>query len=88
MAGADPHGRTTSCRQACDPRKDFTRHLVQLRSEQQERPGPAARRSPTDIPGLPGGTAVNTEDDMKRFVSQVLADTEDVWHGVFRFDAE
>jgi uncharacterized protein len=53
---------------------------VQLpQSEQQERPGPAARRSPTDIPGLPGGTAVNTEDDMKRFVSQVLADTEDVW---------
>ena len=53
---------------------------VQLpQSEQQERPGPVARRSPTDIPGLPGGTAVNTEDDMKRFVSQVLADTEDVW---------
>ena len=26
-----------------------------------------------------GGTAVTNQDDMKRFVSQVLADTEDVW---------
>jgi uncharacterized protein len=41
-----------------------------------------ASRGP-DIPGLPGGTAVRTEDDMKRFVSQVLADTEDVWGKVF-----
>lgn len=41
-----------------------------------------ASRGP-DIPGLPGGTAVRTEDDMKRFVSQVLADTEDVWTKVF-----
>jgi predicted metalloprotease len=48
-------------------------------SEQPEPPGRVARQSPTDIPGLPGGTAVHTEDDMKRFVSQVLADTEDVW---------
>ncbi|HUJ38542.1 MAG TPA: neutral zinc metallopeptidase [Hyphomicrobium sp.] len=53
---------------------------VQLpQSEQQEHPGRVARRSPTDIPGLPGGTAVTNQDDMKRFVSQVLADTEDVW---------
>jgi predicted metalloprotease len=41
-----------------------------------------ANRGP-DIPGLPGGTSVRTEDDMKRFVSQVLADTEDVWTQVF-----
>jgi hypothetical protein len=40
----------------------------------------ANRQSPLDIPGLPGGRAVRTEDDMKRFVSQVLADTEDVWN--------
>ena len=52
---------------------------VQIPHSDQERPGPVARQSPTDIPGLPGGTAVHTEDDMKRFVSQVLADTEDVW---------
>ncbi len=45
-------------------------------------PGRQAQRGP-DIPGLPGGTAVRTEDDMKRFVSQVLADTEDVWTRVF-----
>lgn len=45
-------------------------------------PGRQASRGP-DIPGLPGGTKVTTEDDMKRFVSQVLADTEDVWGQVF-----
>ncbi len=44
--------------------------------------GQQANRGP-DIPGLPGGTAVRTGDDMKRFVSQVLADTEDVWTQVF-----
>jgi uncharacterized protein len=43
----------------------------------------ASRGEPQDIPGLPGGRAVQSEDDMKRFVSQVLADTEDVWHRVF-----
>jgi uncharacterized protein len=43
----------------------------------------ASRGEPQDIPGLPGGAAVRNEDDMKRFVSQVLADTEDVWHRVF-----
>jgi predicted metalloprotease len=43
----------------------------------------AGRQSPLDIPGLPGGRAVRTEDDMKRFVSQVLADTEDVWNQEF-----
>ena len=41
-----------------------------------------ASRGP-DIPGLPGGAQVKGEDDMKRFVSQVLADTEDVWGKVF-----
>ena len=43
----------------------------------------ASRGQPSEIPGLPGGRAVQSEDDMKRFVSQVLADTEDVWHRVF-----
>jgi uncharacterized protein len=43
----------------------------------------AERGAPSEIPGLPGGRAVQTEDDMKRFVSQVLADTEDVWGKVF-----
>ncbi len=57
---------------------------VQLpQSEQAQPPGRTARQSPTDIPGLPGGAAVRSEDDMKRFVSQVLADTEDVWTQVF-----
>jgi predicted metalloprotease len=42
-----------------------------------------SRESPFEIPGLPGGREVRTEDDRKRFVSQVLADTEDVWNRVF-----
>lgn len=51
-------------------------------SEVPKAPGRQASRGP-EIPGLPGGTSVRTEDDMKRFVSQVLADTEDVWTQVF-----
>jgi predicted metalloprotease len=46
-------------------------------------PQTADRGAPFEIPGLPGGAKVRTEDDMKRFVSQVLADTEDVWGRVF-----
>src|SRR5262245_18026642 len=46
---------------------------------QSERQVPRQASRGPDIPGLPGGTAVRSEDDMKRFVSQVLADTEDVW---------
>jgi predicted metalloprotease len=47
-------------------------------------PGRQANRTGSpDIPGLPGGAAVNNEDDKKRFVSQVLADTEDTWKQVF-----
>ncbi|CAN1721577.1 Metalloprotease [Hyphomicrobium sp. 1Nfss2.1] len=51
-------------------------------TEVPKTPGRQASRGP-DIPGLPGGTQVSTPDDMKRFVSQVLADTEDVWGKVF-----
>lgn len=49
-----------------------------------------AGRSPFEIPGLPGsgggsGQRVPKQaDDMKRFVSRVLADTEDVWGRVFK----
>jgi len=52
-------------------------------SETQAPPSRQANRTPGEIPGLPGGREVRTEDDMKRFVSQVLADTEDVWNRVF-----
>lgn len=52
-------------------------------TEVQKSPGQQANRGP-DIPGLPGGTKVTSQDDMKRFVSQVLADTEDVWGKVFQ----
>ena len=53
------------------------------RTEQGPSRQTAERSAPSDIPGLPGGRAVRSEDDMKRFVSQVLADTEDVWGRVF-----
>jgi predicted metalloprotease len=43
-----------------------------------------ADRSPLDIPGLPGGAQKSgSSDDMKVFISRVLADTEDVWRSVF-----
>lgn len=44
-----------------------------------------AERSPLDIPGL-GGEAQKpaSDDEMKVFVSRVLADTEDVWRTVFQ----
>lgn len=47
-----------------------------------------ADRNPEEIPGLPGpGGAQSkpgTEDEMKTFISRVLADTEDVWDRVFQ----
>jgi len=62
--------------------------------QQQEVPRRTAQRdNPFDIPGLPGSQSDNparkpsvpqAEDDMKKFVSRVLADTEDVWTQVFQ----
>lgn len=44
-----------------------------------------ADRSPLDIPGLPGGEPkAESNDEMKVFISRVLADTEDVWKRVFQ----
>lgn len=46
-------------------------------------------RSPFEIPGMPGsqggqaGVPAN-QDEMKKFISRVLADTEDVWNRVFQ----
>lgn len=51
--------------------------------QSEHAPTRQANRGGPDIPGLPGGRSVRTQDDMKRFVSQVLADTEDVWTKVF-----
>src|SRR5688572_26817404 len=58
---------------------------------QQEAPRRQAERDPFDIPGLPGSTqqggeqpVPKAEDEMKAFISKVLADTEDVWNDVFR----
>lgn len=58
---------------------------------QSEIPRSSQERSPFDIPGLPGGSSQRetagtapSQDEMKVFVSRVLADTEDVWHRVFK----
>jgi predicted metalloprotease len=49
-----------------------------------------AERDPYNIPGLPGSETASQEkqvpkatDEMKVFISRVLADTEDVWNRVF-----
>jgi predicted metalloprotease len=43
------------------------------------------RQSGRDVPGLPGQRGVeHTQDEMAKFVSRVLADTEDVWDQIFR----
>jgi len=49
----------------------------------QSRP---TQRSPFDIPGLPGSTEKKpapAEDEMKKFIGRVLADTEQVWNQEF-----
>jgi uncharacterized protein len=47
-------------------------------------PGPRGPgESPFQLPG-PQSRVNPNEDDMKRFVGRVLADTEDVWHRVFK----
>jgi predicted metalloprotease len=53
---------------------------------QSERaPRPTAETGPPlEIPGFPGGGTTNTEDDRRRFVAKVLADTEDVWRNIFK----
>jgi predicted metalloprotease len=56
--------------------------VPQMPRTEQTPGGRTADRGP-DILGLPGGDKVSGADDMKRFVSQVLADTEDVWTRVF-----
>mgnify|MGYP000863167834 CR=1 FL=1 len=56
--------------------------------EQQGRPTQTTQRSPTDIPGLPGGAGgqarvPSSQDELATFTKRVLADTEDVWNRVF-----
>jgi uncharacterized protein len=56
-------------------------------------PGPGRQagnpqRAPFEIPGMPGGpqaqSGAPSQDEMGRFVSRVLKDTEDVWNKVFQ----
>ena len=66
------------------PQRDYSQVPQLPRAEPRTAPEPAPRPY-WEIPGLPGGRkTAQSEDDMKRFVSQVLADTEDVWSKVFR----
>ena len=46
-------------------------------------PGPQAGRNPFEIPGR-GSPVGASEDEMKKFIGRVLADTEDVWNRVFQ----
>jgi predicted metalloprotease len=64
---------------------------------QEQKQVPRSERNPFDIPGLPGSDGSGqqaqpgapaqpvpkAEDQMKVFISRVLADTEDVWNRVF-----
>ena len=48
-------------------------------------PGNQAGRSPFEIPGGRSSARVDpSQDEMRKFVSHVLADTEDVWNRVFQ----
>jgi predicted metalloprotease len=49
------------------------------------RPEQTQRRNTQDVPGLPRQPRVaDQNDEMTKFVSHVLADTEDVWEAVFK----
>ncbi|WP_072393453.1 neutral zinc metallopeptidase [Hyphomicrobium sp. CS1GBMeth3] len=64
----------------------------QLPQQETQAPRRQAERNPFEIPGLPGSEprggqqqpVPKAEDEMKVFVSRVLADTEDVWNQVFQ----
>jgi predicted metalloprotease len=58
----------------------------QINMPQMPRTERPATPGQTNIPGLPGSPQSQTasEDQMKVFVSRVLADTEDVWTAVFK----
>lgn len=71
---------------------------IQQPPEQSQPQGRRADRNPFDIPGMPGEEpnepqarqpagqqpVPKAQDDMKTFISRVLADTEDVWTEVFQ----
>lgn len=49
------------------------------------RPETTTRRNTQDVPGMPRQPRVTAQnDEMSKFVSHVLADTEDVWEQVFK----
>jgi predicted metalloprotease len=69
---------------------------IQQPPQQSEPAGRQANRNPFDIPGMPGSEpdapsgqdqpqpVPKAQDEMKTFISRVLADTEDVWTEVFQ----
>ncbi len=66
--------------------------ISRMPEQTQQAPRRTAERNPFDIPGLPGSRettqqapgAPKAQDEMRVFISRVLADTEDVWNQVFR----
>jgi predicted metalloprotease len=56
--------------------------VPQLPQSDRGAPGQTADRGPPLE--IPGGGTVSSEDDRRRFVSKVLADTEDVWRNIFK----
>ncbi len=60
--------------------------IAQLPRSDQAQPGPVGRRGTFDLPaaGTPGSPSRASQDDMKRFVSRVLADMEDFWGKEFQ----
>jgi hypothetical protein len=67
---------------------DLGGQVPQLPRSEPGRTTQPSQRSPFEIPGLPGGRQQapdsRAQDEMKTFVSRVLADTEDVWNRVFQ----
>lgn len=65
--------------------------ISRMPEQTQQVPRRTAERNPFDIPGLPGSRtgadpadAPKAQDEMRKFIARVLADTEDVWNDVFK----
>jgi predicted metalloprotease len=63
---------------------------VQMPRMDPDRQAQSGQRNPFDLPGMPGAGAGGdaqqpaSQDEMKRFISRVLADTEDFWKKEFQ----
>jgi predicted metalloprotease len=74
MQGGPPGGTSTGPRSGM-PKIDLPDFEPPPRSQ--------PRKSPANFPGIPKSGQKATTDEMKSFISVVLADTEDVWNNLF-----